>query len=341
MSVELSPGAAGATGDLAAALHPGGVYCLVVELQLSPGGQRAYCTARKQIGHEVTQSVQFESSVEQSLVVLSAVDAALTAVHEVHLQEEQWQAPSARSCADDEQAMEEDRVAAGSPVQVLYVHVGSSELSAGTGVRMDLADHELDLLRAFACAPDGWLSIQEIIGVFGQRGRQVQRHIVELRMWRLRRKIQTLGALEAGLHFEQGKGYQMGLPICMLDELGTVHQAQRAGDRGVDESAVPLVLHEQALRLQYQNRWVDIQAHEAVLLAGMSRAALQRLTHAEVLGLYGWPDDLQHRKAAEVRLVRLRKKIVELGLAAPAIKAVRKVGYQLCFAIQLVEVSDA
>ena len=83
MSVELNPWAGVVIDGLATALHPGGVYRLNVELRLSPGAQRLHFMASKQVGHERAQSVQFESSAAQGLVVLSAVDAALTAVQEM------------------------------------------------------------------------------------------------------------------------------------------------------------------------------------------------------------------------------------------------------------------
>ena len=333
MSAELNQRVGMAIDGSATALYPGGVYRLDIELHLLPDSQRVQFSARKKVADRAVQSVQFESSAEQGLAVLSAVDAALTAVQEIHLKE-QWTARSVLTLAEDGQFMKEERMAADSPVQTLYVHLGSNQLSAGTDARIELADHESDLLCAFACAPGGWLSVQSINGVFAWRGRQVQRHILELRLWRLRRKIKALGVIEAGLDFACDKGYQMRLPICVVEDIDSTPQVS-------DNLAAPLVLYEQSMRLQYEGRWVDVQSHEMALLAAMARAASHRLTYPEVFGIYGWPDDLQHRKAAEVRLVRLRKKIVELGVALPAIKAVRKVGYQLCFAIQLVEASGA
>ena len=340
MSAEPNQWAGLAIDGSAATLNSGGGHRFTTELQLAPNAQRVYCTASRPVSHGLAPSAQFESSAEHGLVVLSAVDNDLMGVQKMVLQE-QARGLETLTVPDDEGSMEEELMAADLPVQALHVDLVSSRLSAGAEVCIELADYEVDLLCAFACAPQGWLSVQAIDGVFAWRGRRVQRHILELRLWRLRRKIKALGLLEVGLHFVCEKGYQMRLPICVDGEFESNHQSLRADRQTSGDLAGTLLLHEQAMRLQYADRWVDIQAHEMVLLAAMSRAVWHRLTYAEVFDIYGWPDDLPHRKAAEVRLVRLRKKIAELGVALPAIKAVRKVGYQLCFAIQLVEANGA
>ena len=336
MSAELNQRVDMAIDGSAAALHLSGAYRSNVGMRLSHGVQRLHFTASKQVGLERAQNMQIESHEAQGSVVLYELDAALIAVQEVH-RNAQWAARSAWALANDAEPMEGELMSADSSVQALYLHLDSSQLSAGTDIRIELTDHEVNLLCAFARAPQGWLSVQAINGVFACRGRQVQRHILELRLWRLRRKIKTLGTRAGGPHFVRDKGYHMGLQVCLGNDARSGQQSPRSGQQALGVLASPLVLYEQAMRLQYDGRWVDIQPHEIGLLSAMVRAASHRLTFAEVFGIYGWPDDLQHRKAVAVRLVRLRKKISELGVALPAIKAIRKVGYQLCLSIQLVE----
>jgi DNA-binding response OmpR family regulator len=68
---------------------------------------------------------------------------------------------------------------------------------------------------------------------------------------------------------------------------------------------------------------------EVVLLAALARAAQQTLEHWQVAEHLGYGDDLS-KKSIEVRLGRLRKKLIACGAEAPAIKSIRGVGYHLC-----------
>lgn len=81
---------------------------------------------------------------------------------------------------------------------------------------------------------------------------------------------------------------------------------------------------------------VSVSPAESAILVAFARAPGQRLAYwqiAETLGL-----DLQtYAKASlEVRIVRLRKKLVEAGAPATCIEAVRGHGYQLCIELRVV-----
>ena len=79
----------------------------------------------------------------------------------------------------------------------------------------------------------------------------------------------------------------------------------------------------------------NLSAAETAMLIAFSRAPGQRLAYwqvAETLGLdlHNYP-----KSSLEVRIVRLRKKLVEAGAPSACIEAVRNHGYQLCIAIQV------
>lgn len=81
---------------------------------------------------------------------------------------------------------------------------------------------------------------------------------------------------------------------------------------------------------------VHLSAAEAAMLVAFSRAPGQRVAYwqiAETLGL-----DLQNypKSSLEVRIVRLRKKLVEAGAEPGCLEAVRGHGYQLCIPIQVI-----
>ena len=81
---------------------------------------------------------------------------------------------------------------------------------------------------------------------------------------------------------------------------------------------------------------VRLSAAETAMLVAFCRAPGQRVAYwqiAETLGL-----DLENyaKASLEVRIVRLRKKLVEAGAQPACIEAVRGHGYQLCTPIQVV-----
>lgn len=80
---------------------------------------------------------------------------------------------------------------------------------------------------------------------------------------------------------------------------------------------------------------VNLTPAETSMLVAFSRAPGQRVAYwqiAETLGL-----DLQTypKSSLEVRIVRLRKKLVEAGADASCIESIRSHGYQLCISIQV------
>ncbi len=81
---------------------------------------------------------------------------------------------------------------------------------------------------------------------------------------------------------------------------------------------------------------VSLSAAETAMLAALARAPNQRVAYwqiAETLGL-----DLENyaKASLEVRIVRLRKKLVDAGAEPGCIEAVRGQGYQLCIQVQVV-----
>jgi DNA-binding response OmpR family regulator len=96
-------------------------------------------------------------------------------------------------------------------------------------------------------------------------------------------------------------------------------------------------LSQQRMSLNQPGRpHVNLTAAETAMMVNFARAPNQRVAYwqiAETLGL-----DLQNypKSSLEVRIVRLRKKLVEAGANANSIEAVRGHGYQLCIPIQVI-----
>lgn len=80
---------------------------------------------------------------------------------------------------------------------------------------------------------------------------------------------------------------------------------------------------------------VSLSAAEVELLAEFSRAPQGRLDNSRIASLIGG-DDGMTKAALEVRIVRLRKKLIAAGSSGQPINAIRNHGYQLANRIEIV-----
>lgn len=80
---------------------------------------------------------------------------------------------------------------------------------------------------------------------------------------------------------------------------------------------------------------VRMSASETAMLVAFSRAPGQRVAYWQIAETLGLNLDNYPKASLEVRIVRLRKKLVEAGAESSCIEAVRGHGYQLCMAIQV------
>ena len=110
---------------------------------------------------------------------------------------------------------------------------------------------------------------------------------------------------------------------------------QRTSDLLAQEETFTLSQQQMTLHKSGQAA-INLSAAETAMLVAFSRAPGQRVAYwqiAETLGL-----DLQNypKASLEVRIVRLRKKLIEAGAESSCIEAVRGHGYQLCIQVRLV-----
>ena len=74
---------------------------------------------------------------------------------------------------------------------------------------------------------------------------------------------------------------------------------------------------------------------EVKLLTGLARAPGQRLAVFQIAELMGQDEEGFSKRSLEVRMTRLRKKLIDAGGPADCLTAVRNEGYQLCMSIQI------
>lgn len=81
---------------------------------------------------------------------------------------------------------------------------------------------------------------------------------------------------------------------------------------------------------------VALTAAEVTMLVALSRAPGQRVAYWQLAETLGLNLDNYPKASLEVRIVRLRKKLVSVGADAGCIESIRNHGYQLCLSLQIV-----
>jgi DNA-binding response OmpR family regulator len=99
-----------------------------------------------------------------------------------------------------------------------------------------------------------------------------------------------------------------------------------------------LSLNPQSLQVGGADGWVDISDPECQLLRAFSANDRQRLDTSDMLALVGKAGE-SGKRALEVQIVRLRKKLLQAGIPEPTIKSIRGQGYQLCVSIHVLQTS--
>jgi DNA-binding response OmpR family regulator len=80
---------------------------------------------------------------------------------------------------------------------------------------------------------------------------------------------------------------------------------------------------------------IVISRAELQMLSAFSTSAGQQLEYWQLMELLGHAPDEFRKATLEVKIVRLRKKLIEVGAELRCLRAVRLVGYQLCVPLQI------
>jgi DNA-binding response OmpR family regulator len=82
---------------------------------------------------------------------------------------------------------------------------------------------------------------------------------------------------------------------------------------------------------------VQLNQSEVAFLVGLMRSPNRQLDIYQIAMLMGQAEQTFNQPSLEVRITRLRKKMTGIGGEAGWIRSVRKMGYQLCVSIELIE----
>ena len=135
-------------------------------------------------------------------------------------------------------------------------------------------------------------------------------------------------------------GYDSGADIYLTkptsaDELCAAVRALTRRIRPLQVDASALTLHMATMSLHGPAGKVGLSSHEAALLAGFVRARDQQMESWQLIALTEKDVNEASKKALEVQIVRLRKKLQQVGAQEPTIKAIRGQGYKLCLRLAL------
>jgi DNA-binding response OmpR family regulator len=78
-----------------------------------------------------------------------------------------------------------------------------------------------------------------------------------------------------------------------------------------------------------------ITASDSILLSALAQAPGQRLETWQLAEMLSKDVEAFNKASLEVKIVRLRKKITQVGGSEEAIKSIRLYGYQLCVPLKL------
>ena len=101
-------------------------------------------------------------------------------------------------------------------------------------------------------------------------------------------------------------------------------------DGGATEGSAP-ILNLQRFELKLGAQTVQLTKAEALIIKSMSMSVGRKAPYWSLMSYFGSEIDARAKSNLEVRIVRLREKLVALGLGKRSITAIRGFGYQLQF----------
>jgi DNA-binding response OmpR family regulator len=140
--------------------------------------------------------------------------------------------------------------------------------------------------------------------------------------------------------YDSGADVYLPKPVAVEELLAAVTAIQRrielAKSPASSGTGEGFTVDSRAMLLNGPKGSVVISRAELQMLSAFATSAGQQLEYWQLMEALGQqPDDL--RKATlEVKMVRLRKKLFEVGAEHRCIRSIRLVGYQLCVPLQII-----
>ena len=132
------------------------------------------------------------------------------------------------------------------------------------------------------------------------------------------------------LGYQSGADIYLSKPVAPDELLAAINALARRLKPTIAESTNALSLNLQRLYLLGPEGEASVTQAEVVILTTLARAPGQRLEYWQIAEALGGAPEALSKSNLDVKIFRLRKKIVQAGGGENAIKAIRMHGYQLC-----------
>ena len=136
--------------------------------------------------------------------------------------------------------------------------------------------------------------------------------------------------MDKTLGYESGADIYLPKPAAPDELLAAINALARRLKPAMPESKNALLLNLQRLDLRGPEGDVSVTQAEVIILNALARASGQRLEYWQIAEALGKAPEALSKSNLDVKIFRLRKKIVQVGGDENAIKAIRTQGYQLC-----------
>lgn len=126
--------------------------------------------------------------------------------------------------------------------------------------------------------------------------------------------------------YDAGADIYLTKPVSSSELIAAIMSVSRRLLKPSSDQEVVLNVREMTL---VGNGVAELNRQETTILKALSESADGRLPYYRLLELCGEDVNATSKSTLEVRIVRLRKKLTEVGVTGKAIRAVRSEGYQL------------
>jgi DNA-binding response OmpR family regulator len=134
--------------------------------------------------------------------------------------------------------------------------------------------------------------------------------------------------------YDCGADIYLTKPVC-LPELSAALRSFARRRMATLTHITPQGLTLNKLELQGQQTTVKLTTQEAIVLTALARAPAGRLETWQIAELLGAEVDESFKASLAVRMVRLRKKLMDTGAEGVVIESLRNIGYKLTTHIQI------
>lgn len=134
--------------------------------------------------------------------------------------------------------------------------------------------------------------------------------------------------------YAHGADVYLPKPVAAQELLAVVRNLGQRIERQQGGVAVGVVLHTSRMLVKGPLGQTGLTQSEVVLLGALARAVDRQLEHWQVAQHLSEGQEIS-KDNLEVRLGRLRKKLVACGAEMPAIKVIRGKGYKLCSPLEV------